>query len=214
MKNQKNILITSGPTRVNIDLVRHIANTSTGELGTKIAKEFLKTKNKVTFIFGKDSIFPKIKSENLHLIEIITVNDLIKIIKQELNKTKYDVIIHLMAVLDYVPKKYSKEKISSSKKKLVLELVQTPKVIKIIRKFAPFSFLIGFKLEVNKKENELTKKALEFLKKNKLEMVVVNDFNKIKKNTHIAFLINKQGMISKEISKERIAKKIIAILKK
>ncbi|MFH1612886.1 MAG: phosphopantothenoylcysteine decarboxylase [bacterium] len=209
----KNILITSGPTQANIDPVRYIANTSTGELGTKIAKEFLKYKNKVTFIYGKNSIFPSKKTENLCLIEIITINDLIKVIKKELNKTRYDIIVHLMAVLDYVPEKYNTKKIASNKKNLIIKLVQTPKVIKIIRKLAPASFLIGFKLEVNKKENSLIKTALEFLKKNKLDMVVVNDFKKIKENTHIAFLINKQGIINKEITKEKIAKKIVFLLK-
>ncbi|GAH03307.1 unnamed protein product, partial [marine sediment metagenome] len=67
-------------------------------------------------------------------IEIITVSDLIKSINQELKDGTYDVVIHSMAVLDYVPDKYISDKVASGKDEWIIRLIKTPKVIKIKRK--------------------------------------------------------------------------------
>ena len=54
----KHILITSGPTRANLDAVRFISNRSSGRLGRKMALEALGRGAQVTFVAGPDSVVP------------------------------------------------------------------------------------------------------------------------------------------------------------
>ena len=54
------ILITSGGTKIKIDMVRSITNMSKGTFGSKIATEFLRYDNEhVTFLHAKDSKLPQ-----------------------------------------------------------------------------------------------------------------------------------------------------------
>lgn len=212
MKGYK-VLITAGPTKAKIDPVRYITNISTGKLGAKIADVFLKKEATVNFLYGEGSVLPKKKSKKLCLKNVETVKDLIKIIKQD--RKKYDIIIHSMAVLDYIPKNYSEKKIPSKRKNWVIKLTKTPKVIKLIKKLHPKSFLVGFKLEVNKKESELVKIGRQFLKANKLDLIVVNDLKKIKRKQHLAYIINKKGEIeSTPTDKNKIAEELVKIIKR
>jgi phosphopantothenoylcysteine synthetase/decarboxylase len=206
-----NILITSGPTKAFIDEIRYISNYSTGRLGTLIAEEFLKKGHKVTFIYGKDSIHPK--GKNLKLIEIQTINDLINVLKKELKK-RYDVIIHSMAVLDYVPSKQLETKVKSDKKFWNLKLVRTPKVIKLIKKVSPESILVGFKLEYNLKKSKIIREAKKLIKESNADYVVANDYRDIKRGKHIASILSKGGVVKNNIiGKENIAKEVFHLIK-
>lgn len=219
MKKRLNILITSGPTRGPIDEIRYITNKSTGRLGTEIAKEALNQGADVTFIYGKGSIIPDVKDigeqlySHLKLIEILTVDDLIKSINQELKQKHCDVVIHSMAVLDYVPDKYISDKVASGKNEWVIRLIKTPKVIKMIKEIDPDIFLVSFKLEVDKTKEELIKIAHEVLIKNNSDLIVANDLKDLQKGEHIAHFINKEGkVIGTQTGKKNIAKELIKIV--
>ncbi|MFH1824556.1 MAG: phosphopantothenoylcysteine decarboxylase [Candidatus Firestonebacteria bacterium] len=204
-----NILITSGPTRAYIDEIRYISNYSTGKLGTLIAEEFLKNGNKVTFIYGKGSLHPD--NKNLRLVEVQTVDDLANILKEEFKK-KYDVIIHLMAILDYVPDNQLKIKVKSDKKVWNLKLVRTPKIIKLIKRISPKSILVGFKLEYNVKKKKLLKSAIKLIKESKADYIVANDYKNIKRGKHIASILSRNGLIKDDIiGKKNIAKEIVSL---
>ncbi len=219
MKKRLKILITSGPTRGPIDAMRYITNKSTGRLGTEIAKEALNQGARVTFIYGRGSIVPDIKDVgenlylNLKLIEIITVSDLIKSINQELKDGTYDVVIHSMAVLDYVPDKYISDKVASGKDKWIIRLIKTPKVIKMIKEIAPDIFLVGFKLEFNKTKEELIKITHEVLIKSNSDLMVANDLKDLEKERHVAYFVDKNGkVIDVKKGKKNIAKKLIKFI--
>ena len=102
----KQVLITSGPTGAPLDAVRFITNRSTGRLGVAIAREFLRRGSIVTFVHGKGSLVPRPRSRRkliaLRLVEVFTVDDLIDTMRREIKSSKYSVVIHSMAVLDYV----------------------------------------------------------------------------------------------------------------
>lgn len=217
----KKILITSGPTRAYIDSVRYITNSSTGRLGSLIADYALKNKAKVTFIYGKDSIVPislglspkGTVPGNLRLIEFTTVSDLFSIVCKELKKSKYDIIIHLASVLDYVPDKTYKGKMKSDKEELIIRFARTPKIVKYIRLLSPDSFLVSFKLEVGVSKNELIDRAYSSLVKNKSDLVVANDLSKIKGDKHFALIIDKnKKIITTCHTKSEIAKKVIELI--
>lgn len=219
MKERLKILITSGSTRGPIDAMRYITNKSTGRLGTEIAKEALNQGARVTFIYGKGSIVPDIKDVgenlylNLKLIEIITVSDLIKSINQELKDGTYDVVIHSMAVLDYVPDKHISDKVASGKDEWIIRLIKTPKVIKMIKEIAPDIFLVGFKLEFNKTKEELIKITHEVLIKSNSDLMVANDLKDLEKERHVAYFVDKNGkVIDVKKGKKNIAKKLVKFI--
>ncbi len=219
--NKKKVLITSGSTRGYLDAVRYITNTSTGKLGTEIALEAMRHGATVTFLYGKDSLFPLIenhtgiKSSQLKLIEIETNSNLVKILQERLRKTKFDAIVHAMAIADYVPAKLKSNKISSEKAKLIVELVLTPKVINVIREIWPKALLVGFKLEINKTKEELIKISKRFMKRCKADLIVANDYRCISENRHIAYLISddcdRPGTLK---GKKEIAKGVIEYIEK
>jgi len=219
MKKRLKILITSGPTRGPIDAIRYITNKSTGKLGTEIAKEALNQGADVTLIYGKGSTIPDVKDvkedlySNLKLIEIVTVDDLIIYINKELKNKSYDVVIHSIAVLDYVPDKYIIDKVPSGRDDWLIRLIKTPKVIKMMKEINPDIFLVGFKLEFNKTREELIKIAHETLINSDADLMVANDLKDLEKGKHIAYLVDKSGKaIDVKKGKKNIAKKLIKLI--
>jgi len=216
---KKNILITAGSTRGYLDAIRYITNTSTGKLGREIAYEAMIRGAVVTYVYGADSLFPviqghnDIKSSQLKLIEIETNNDLIKVIREKLEKKKFDAIVHAMAVADYVPARAKPDKTASQKREWLLKLVKTPKVITIIRDMWPDAILVGFKLEVNRTKDDLIKTAKRFLKKNRANLIVANDYKNISRSSHIAYMVTGECEIPEPLQgKTEIAKNIVSYL--
>ncbi len=218
---KKNVLITAGSTRGYLDAVRYITNTSTGKLGSEIALEAMGREAVVTYIYGADSLFPVIhgrsdlKASQLKLIEIETNNDLMKVLQEKLKNRKFDVIIHAMAVADYVPARAKQSKTSSQKKEWLVKLVKTPKVINTIRDSWPEALLVGFKLEVNRTKDEIIRIARRFLAKSKSNLIVANDYKYISRNRHIAYMVTGDRKIPKPLKgKKAIARNIISYLEK
>ncbi|ODS34395.1 MAG: phosphopantothenate/cysteine ligase [Candidatus Scalindua rubra] len=216
---KKNILITAGSTRGYLDAVRYITNTSTGRLGSEIALEAMRHGAVVTYIYGKDSLFPVIENRNdirsaqLKLIEIETNKDLIGVLQKRLKNRRFDAVVHAMAVADYVPTRTKPNKTSSKKREWLVRLVKTPKVINIIRSTWPEALLVGFKLEVNRTKDDMIKTAKRFLSKSKADLIVANDYKYISHNRHIAYIVNGGRKVPKPLkSKKEIAKGIISYL--
>ena len=216
---KKNILITAGSTRGYLDAIRYITNTSTGKLGREIAYEAMSHGAVVTYIYGADSLFPVIQDHNdikpsqLKLIEIETNNDLIKVVREKLKKKKFDAIVHVMAVADYVPSRAKSGKTPSKKNEWLLKLVKTPKVITIIRDMWPDALLVGFKLEVNRTKEDLIKTARRFLTRNRANLIVANDYKNISHGHHIAYMVTGDREMPKPLKgKTEIAENIISYL--
>ena len=81
--NNKNIIVTSGPTNERIDAVMKITNMSTGALGAMVADELLKEEGlcKLYYISPKLAYKPTTKSEKLELVQIESALDLLKALK-------------------------------------------------------------------------------------------------------------------------------------
>src|ERR1041385_7988360 len=140
----KKILITCGPTWVAIDDVRVLSNRSTGELGRILARRLKGAGAKVTVLEGP--VTEPLKDRLIKVLKFSFFEELTELLNEELKK-RYDVVIHAAAVSDFrLPKKFS-GKISSEKRRLNLNLVRAPKLINRIKKIAPKTFLVGFKLE-------------------------------------------------------------------
>ena len=210
----KRVLVTSGPTRAPIDAVRYITNKSTGRLGALITEEALREGAEVTYIYGKGSVLPQVaESTSLRLVEVETVPELMERVRAELDGTNYHAIIHSMAVLDYVPQAPQEEKVPSGQEEWQIRLVKTPKVIKMIRDLNPQAFLVGFKLEVGSREEELIDIAHRSLLTSRADLVVANDLLQIERGNHVGYLVNPEGeVVARAEGKEEIARRLVEII--
>ncbi len=203
LKNKK-ILITCGPTWVPIDDVRVISNRSTGELGQTLASEFIQTGANVTLLEGP--VTEALKNPSIKVSKFCFYNELVKLLKDELQNKKYDIVIHAAAVSDYQLKKLFKNKISSQLENLTLELIPTPKIISLIKKLSPESFLVGFKLEPSLTPTLAQKFSRDLFKKSQCDLVVANSSHE---DQYHAFILNNKNQI---LSEANIRKNLAKIL--
>ncbi|HLD87996.1 MAG TPA: phosphopantothenoylcysteine decarboxylase [Candidatus Omnitrophota bacterium] len=183
------VLITCGPTWVPIDRVRVISNRSTGEMGHALAKAFLKRKAHVTLLEGPMA-FDELKS----------------VLKKEAQKG-HDVVIHAAAVSDFKLKTPRKGKISSYKS-LVLKLTPTPKIIALIKKWSPRTFLVGFKLEPGLTRSRVRRLTRELFRMG-CDLVVANTVE----NGYKGFIVDADGHILAQASnKKKIAELLVKLL--
>jgi len=218
--SDKRILITSGPTRADIDAVRYISNRSSGRLGCRIAIEALALGARVTFVAGPESALPSRKDVSdqewarLRIVHVETVEDLTKALEGELTaRERYDATVHAMAVLDYVPEKSEERKVPSSKETWTVKLVRTPKIIQQIKVWSPRTFLVGFKLEVGKDEERLLEAGAASMRKSRADLVVANDLLQIRDEYHPALIIGTGGhVLARPRTKSEIARELCRII--
>lgn len=208
MKNQlknKKVLITYGPTWIALDDMRVISNRSSGTMGKLIVKDLINAGAKVTALEGP--ITEPVNQKDVRVIKFTFFDDLAKLFKIELKK-KYDIVIHAAAVSDFKPAQKNRTKLSSNKK-INLTLVPTKKLINQIKKLAPKSFLVGFKLKSTTSQIQLKKEAMKSINKNKCDLVVANSL----KDGYNGFIFNKNGaLLAKGKSRKTISNQLVGIL--
>ena len=200
---KKKILIIGGSAVEAIDDVRIITNRSSGKTAVWLAKNAFYRGANVEIWYGlsRTPLPNYIKSFNF-----ISNNDLTKLLKSKAIE-KLDAIIICAALSDYIPKK-QKGKISSEKDKLILEIPAAPKIIAGLRKKAPKSKIIGFKVE--EKSDIIKEKATALLKKNNLDIVIANTISGFGKDENEIWIIDKKGKtINKKGKKEQLANYIL-----
>jgi phosphopantothenate-cysteine ligase len=217
------ILVTSGGTKIPIDRVRDITNMSKGTFGSKIATEFLKLGHKVVFMKAKGSITPMTlhldlyhhyqkltdvnilmkemndftsffadNIENYQEYEYVTYEQYAGMLKFVIGVEQPDVILLAAAVSDYGVENYFEGKLRSNDV-LKVQLKQLPKLITLVKDWAPNAKLVGFKLLVNSRPNDLIEAAKRSINDNKCDLVVANDLQDIKDNNHKLYLVHKNG---------------------
>jgi len=186
------VLVTSGGTKVKIDLVRNISNMSKGTFGSRIAREFLDRKYyDVTFLMAKESKYPEKKdcSEYRRLIEYVTFDDYARLLDSCLSENP-DIIVLAAAVSDYGVENYMDGKIRSGED-LIIRLKPLPKLISAVRKKCPKAVICGFKLLVNSTDDELYAAVEKSILTNDCDLVVGNDLRDIKEGKHRLLLGSK-----------------------
>lgn len=188
------VLITSGGTKVKIDLVRSITNMSRGTFGSQICDSFLERFNvsalnpfcsdEVVFLYAKNSRLPKSNRVNyVRFVEYDTFDDYRSKITELLLHEHFDIIVLAAAVSDYGVANYFNGKYHSSDN-MTIQLVKLPKVITEVRKLAKDSTICGFKLLVNSTDQELRDAMEKQFSDNGIELCVGNDLRDIKANNH------------------------------
>jgi len=217
----KRVLITGGPTRAPLDAVRYISNYSSGRLGCRIAMEALRCGAEVTFIAGPGSRRPSMErlseDERSRLMElpITTVDDLVGAVERHMfSAERPDIIIHAMAVLDYVPESPPMgQKTPSGKSAWDVRLVRTPKVVRQMRNWGAHLYIVQFKLEVGVSDGQLREIAVASLWRNGTDLVVANDLLEITDTEHPAIILDPDGaVLARPVTKDEIAEQLCAIV--
>jgi phosphopantothenoylcysteine decarboxylase/phosphopantothenate--cysteine ligase len=203
----KRILITAGPTWVPIDNVRVISNIATGQTGILLAKEAYRQGAKVTLLLGP--ISDCCLDNSINIIRFKFFDELYKVVKKELKNKKYDIVIHSAAVSDYKPEICYRQKIKSDIKKWRLNLISTPKIIDLIKKFDSTLFLVGFKFEPGLSKHLLLKKARSLMHRAKLDLTVANSFHN---GRYMAYILSKNKTYGVFKNKTCLTKELIKII--
>lgn len=222
----KTILITAGGTREYIDDVRVVTNISSGALGAKIAEEFYSNGWRVHYLHAKYGVMPRVQegisdTARLNTWPFVTVADLYDTMKTVLTAFKVDAVVHSAAVSDFTFERNGNIKLSSSSSEDFIEYLRktirpTPKIIQEIKKWAPNTFLVGFKFTVGQTREEMTKTARDLAEKVNADLILANDKVEMSRESeHVMHFIRKGDttMHSRYFGKERIAQALYGALK-
>jgi len=209
LKNKK-VLMTAGPTIEHIDPVRVITNQSSGKTGVGLASELVSAGAKVTFVYGPGEEKPP---KGAKIINVLSSKEMLNAVKTELKK-KFDIIIMVAAIADYIPANPSKNKIKSSKTELKISLKKAPKIIDQIKKYQKNVLLVGFKAETNLTKDQLIKSAQKKMRESNADIIIANDIgNRYQKNpnNNQVLIVDKNKIISSGWKKKE---KIVKFIRK
>jgi len=202
----KRVLITAGPTIEHIDPVRIITNQSSGKTGVLLAKEFVSSGAKVTFIYGPGMEPPP---KGAKVVQVQTSREMVEAVRKEMQK-KFDMVILAAAVSDYTIEKPSKVKIKSNVEKILLKLKRTQKIIDEIKRLQRDVFLVGFKAETGLPQKKLIESARQKLAESGADMIVANDigtrYGKNPSQNNVILVNSQKELVSRWKDKEKIAK--------
>ncbi len=199
-----NVVVTAGATIAPIDDVRQLTNVSTGRFGAAITESALRRGARVWHIYSRSAELPLLRfarfdldarSPELELdrlaelqkqwlacrdrltrvpLRVGNVSNYSDTLRRVLESHPIDVVILPMAVADYEPEQEA-GKIRSDRESLVVHCRRTPKVISLVRDWAPAVYLVGFKLLSHVSEQELIRTAASACVSNRAQLTVAND---------------------------------------
>ncbi len=209
----KKILITAGPTREAIDSVRFVSNKSSGRMGIELAKEASARGADTLLIAGECMV--KLP-DYINTKHVVSTDDFIKAVKDEISYNNYDIFISAAAVSDYKPTECIEGKISSDNvEEFHVNMKLTPKIINVARKKDFNLFIVAFKAETNVSKSELIERAYNRLVKSEVDLIVANDIGRedigFNSKYNEIFIIDKKKRIThvERNTKRFIASKIL-----
>ncbi|SEP55874.1 bifunctional phosphopantothenoylcysteine decarboxylase/phosphopantothenate--cysteine ligase CoaBC [Piscibacillus halophilus] len=170
----KRILITAGPTKESVDVVRYFTNHSSGKMGYALAQEAKKLGASVTLVSGPVQLDPV---PGVEVVQVTTADEMYEAVIDRFEEQ--DMVIKAAAVADYRPKDAINQKLKKKDGPLVLELERTKDILKTLGEKKDHQYLVGFAAETN----DLIHYGRQKLEKKNLDAIVVNDIG----NQHIGF---------------------------
>ena len=189
----KQILITSGRTKENIDPIRYLSNNSSGKMGYSLAQAAVDMGAEVTLISGPTDL--KVPNGLKNFISVESALEMYEKVDEYFKNT--DIFIACAAVADYRPKEYKKEKIKKSDSDFVIELVRNPDILLEMSKKKEKQLLVGFAAETN----DIKENALKKLEKKNLDIIVANNASVMGSDENMIEII-KKDRTSVEISQK------------
>lgn len=205
----KKIIITAGGTKEKIDDIRYITNRSSGKMGVAIAEECYLRGGSVLLLRANSSVKPRfaIPEETFD-----TADDLMLLIKKNIFHS--DIVFHVAAVSDFKIQSNIKGKISSEKN-FQINLKPRKKIIDQIKKLNSKTYLVAFKAEFGRNENDLINVLHKKLLKSQADLIIANDVSKADRgfavDTNEVFIVFKNGAHVKIplATKREIASRIV-----
>ncbi len=208
--NNKNVLVTAGPTYEPIDPVRFIGNRSSGKMGFAIAEEFARHGAKVTLVSGPVNI--SFYNPNIKLININTAKEMLNACISVFPET--DITVMAAAVADFEPAEIKNNKVKKQNKLFSIKLKPTTDILKTLSSMKKSKqIIVGFALET---ENEISN-ALEKLHNKNIDCIVMNSLRDENSgfghNTNKITIITKNENINKPLkTKKEAARDIVKFI--
>lgn len=205
------VLISAGPTREKIDIIRFVSNRSTGKMGYALAAVAAERDCEVVLVSGPVNLSVP---DNVRLINVESAAEMSKAVKAE--ALDADIVIMAAAVADFTPRQSCDYKIKKTSGNMTIELEATEDILLTLGKNKPEGqVLVGFAAE---SENLLVN-AQEKMQRKNLDWIAANDISR--KDSGFASDSNAVTLLSKDgkkieipmDSKKNIAKQIIEIVK-
>jgi len=188
-RHPKRVLVTAGGTREPIDGVRAITNFSSGRTGVAIAERFARDGHQVLLARAVDAEKPSRASDRLRERTFATFAELRQLLRDELGKSDFDMVIHAAAVSDYSVDSIQAGGVElgaglgkiDSQDSLYLRLKRNPKIVDELRSYSrhPGVKIVAFKL-TNRANNEERFMAVHGLAaRARPDFIVQNDLTEI-----------------------------------
>jgi phosphopantothenoylcysteine decarboxylase/phosphopantothenate--cysteine ligase len=160
------ILVTAGPTREPIDMVRFISNPSSGKMGYAIAAAARDRGAQVVLISGPSHLpLPY----GVKTVRVLSADDMYRAVMEHIEGTQ--IVIMAAAVSDFKPAVFTDRKIKKHEAPTILQLEPTRDILLELGKTAGKRFLVGFAAETD----NMRQNALKKLQEKNLDMIVAND---------------------------------------
>jgi len=162
----RRLLVTAGRTEEPVDPVRVLSNRSSGRMGFAVAEAGRDLGYEVTVLAGVTSVHPP---TGVEMIRVRTAAEMARTLARL--HGGFDLLVMAAAVADYRPKSAGKDKISSGRKDLSLELVPTTDILASLKGKRRGKVTVGFALETAEEEKRARKK----LERKGCDFLVVNN---------------------------------------
>ncbi|MCW7555251.1 bifunctional phosphopantothenoylcysteine decarboxylase/phosphopantothenate--cysteine ligase CoaBC [Endozoicomonas gorgoniicola] len=201
----RNVLITAGPTREDIDPVRFISNHSSGKMAYALAEAAVEAGARVTLVSGPVSID---KPGRVKTIDVISAQQMHDAVQENIEGV--DIFIGCAAVSDYRPVEILKDKIkkdpNNTEEILELKLVRNPDIAASVAALDNPPFVIGFAAETR----NVIEYAANKMQKKGMNMIVANDVSD--KSIGFSSDVNEVTILAEGLQKTlpRASKKVLA----
>lgn len=207
---EKQIVVSAGGTQEPIDLVRFVGNRSSGKMGYAMAEAARDRGAIVTLITGPTALQTP---AGVDVMQVQTASQMRDAVLKA--AAAADVLIMAAAVADYRPATVAEGKIKRESENMTLELVKTSDILAEVKGDL---IKVGFAAE----SEDIVPRAIEKLKKKRLDLIVVNDITAkdsgFDADTNRVTLINRKGeaeqlplMMKLEVA-HKILDKVVALL--
>jgi phosphopantothenoylcysteine decarboxylase/phosphopantothenate--cysteine ligase len=192
------VLVTAGRTEEPLDPVRIITNRSSGRMGIAICRQFVLARASVRLIAGPVSVpLPA----GIAVAGVRTTEEMLGAVLKHLPEA--DVLVMCAAPADFRPARPSPGK--RRDKKLMLELVRTPDILKAVSRTEHHALVVGFSLDPS------AARARRKLEEKNLDLVVANDYSTPEADTIKPRLIYAKGRarVLPVMSKEEFGRRLV-----
>ncbi|MEZ4235626.1 MAG: phosphopantothenoylcysteine decarboxylase [Myxococcota bacterium] len=204
-------VVTAAGTSEPIDDVRVVTNRSTGRFGAAIANALLAAGvDEVVVLAGQQlADHPERLDPRARLVPFGSFADLDRALTEAL-RAPVDLLLMAAAVSDYSPAPAA-GKLSSDAETLTIVMHRNPKLLGTLReRCGERTVLVGFKLLSGVGDEVLDETARRYLVRDRLDLVVANDLQRIGADAHPIRLVTAEGASEHRGTTEQVAQQLVA----